>query len=113
MGACIGALFRCLIMEIFAYFYIGSNIALLFVNSFGCFVSGIVLSLEILDKTVLSFFIFAGFLSSFTTFSSFILQLYSYVVAIESLNAITFLVMSIFYGFLLFALGVKIGTVIK
>jgi fluoride exporter len=113
LGACLGALSRCLIMEIFAYFYIGSSVALLVVNSLGCFLSGFILPFGILEKTVLNFFVFAGFLSSFTTFSAFILQLYLYIIAAQFVNAAAFLGWGVFYGMLLFALGVKIGAVIK
>ncbi len=72
VGAFFGAIFRFLLSSFLAkLMFFGFPLGTLTVNLIGCFLIGIFLAINFLNKELISPLIFIGFLGSFTTFSAF------------------------------------------
>ena len=113
MGGIIGAVARYSVYH-WCRIYCGSlysPLATLLVNTIGCAALGLCLGL-ITSRTSLHFFIIVGILGSFTTFSTFIFDIYELLQQQRSMGEIIlFVVMMIIIGITAFLGGLKLGQV--
>mgnify|MGYP000876586371 CR=1 FL=1 len=80
----------------------------LFVNIFGSFLLGLIIGLDT-DQYIYSLF-GIGFLGAFTTFSTFIVELIELQESDKTKGMITYLMISIIFGFIFALVGVIIGS---
>ena len=111
VGGALGAMFRYLISGIF---FSGPK-GILFCNLLGCFAIGIVFSIVNskfnLSKDIINFFTI-GFLGSFTTFSTFSLNIYQLYIDKQFLFIVIYLSSSILGGILLLIIGILLSDFI-
>ena len=110
-GGALGALSRYLISTIF---FSGPK-GILFCNLLGCFAIGVIFSVInskfSLSKDIINF-ITIGFLGSFTTFSTFSLNIYQFYLERQFLFTILYLLSSILGGVLLLLVGIFLANYI-
>lgn len=90
----------------------GFPVATFIINLLGAFFLGLILSLGCLDsksKEVLKSFIITGFISSFTTFSTFSYEIFILIQQKLLFLALAYCFGSTFFGVLLAWLGTKLG----
>lgn len=106
LGSCLGALSRYFITE---YFFKLNSFpwATLFINLSGCFLIGFLFNLfpEAKKFQELKNFLFVGFLGSYTTFSSFGLQIHNLMKNGQIKQAFVYIVLSLLIGVFLVFLG--------
>lgn len=108
----IGAFFGAVCRFVISRLNFGSfPLTTLFVNVLGSFILGLIteIILEHIKMTeTLRHMIITGFISSFTTFSSFILEIIELLIRGEITIAILYPIFSILLGLLAFILGIRI-----
>ncbi|MEN3011358.1 MAG: CrcB family protein [Dictyoglomus thermophilum] len=113
IGAFFGAICRFVISRLnFGPF----PLTTLFVNVLGSFILGLIAEIiveHIRMTETLRHMITTGFISSFTTFSSFILEIIELLIRGEITIAILYPISSILLGLLVFILGVRMAGVIS
>ena len=82
------------------------------VNNLASLFLGILIALNLTNKNLLLFF-FVGFLGSFSTFSSFIYQLFNYIQKRKYLNLLIYYVEVLVLSFLFFCLGHFITLILQ
>lgn len=108
LGAFIGTISRVGISHLSETFiYRGIPLATLLLNIIGSFLLGLILPI-VTVYTVTYLFLVIGFLSSLTTFSTFVMELDSLWYS-NKRNAIRYTVLSLGLGLLLLAIGLSVG----
>ncbi len=116
IGAAPGAFLRMQISTNFNTFKRSKFLGILFVNSIATFLLGLCLGLQnrafyLNTNQPLYLMICVGFLGSLSTFSSLILEIFSYFVQRKWIDLTFSLSVSLFFGLLLASLGYHLGNV--
>tara|TARA_B100000214_G_C23784492_1_gene542939 strand:- start:197 stop:571 length:375 start_codon:yes stop_codon:yes gene_type:complete len=114
-GAILGSNLRFIIYETLEKYKLNNNLRILFVNTFASFFLGFFLSiipqvgsLDFSYQLVLFFLI--GFLGSFSTFSTFVYDLFVLLLQSNFFQALKLFVTSIALGIIAIAFGFYLGT---
>ena len=112
VGSTFGLILRLLIKYNVKRSKLSSSNNSFLVNVLASLFLGILISLNLTNKNLILFF-FVGFLGSFSTFSSFIYQLFNYIQKRKYLNLLIYYVEVLVLSFLFFCLGHFITLILQ
>lgn len=114
VGGAIGAIARVSLSKILPLVIFGIPFQLLFINSLGCFLMGVVVKLTTsywITSDNIKYFLMPGILGGLTTFSGFALDFGSLVGKDEYISAISYAIFSFVLSISCFFLGIKITKI--
>jgi CrcB protein len=112
LGGALGSVIRLLLGKLLPNAIHGIPVPILFVNTLGCFIMGLltgIMSLHWSPADHTKYFLIPGFLGGFTTFSTFSLEFGTLFEKNEFMLAFSYVALSVCFGLLFFFLGIKIA----
>ena len=97
-GGALGSISRYIIYNFYIFFFPNFPVGTFFVNFTGSFFIGLLIGYlenNLYNETFIGFFLIIGFLGSFTTFSSFSIEVIEFINDKKFINALFYIILSV------------------